>query len=389
MSIFEILQLLGWLAVGLLLIIFALTAGFDFGAGIVLPFMGKNDMERRAIVNTVGPTWDGNQVWLITAGGAIFAIWPRAYAASFSGFYLAFLAVLWALFLRPVSFEYRSKLHSQRWRTFWDWALFCGSIVPVLLMGVAVGNLFVGVPFQFDAASLRFFYGPTMSDAHAFANLLGLLNPFSLFCGIVAVVMMVMHGSAYLALRNEGAIHTRAKIMIRLSALLLIVLFAIGGFWIANISGMHWYASSGSPMLHPLTNNVLVSKGAWLQNYGLHPWMLIAPALGFLGALCAFFLSKKDHSVTTLIATGTSLFGVIATFGLSLFPFIMPSSIKPEQSLLVWNASSSQLSLTGILIAAVVMIPIIFYYTNFVYRKMWGRTKMSVERVQQEQHVLY
>ena len=389
MSIFEILQLLGWLAVGLLLIIFALTAGFDFGAGIVLPFMGKNDMERRAIVNTVGPTWDGNQVWLITAGGAIFAIWPRAYAASFSGFYLAFLVVLWALFLRPVSFEYRSKLHSQRWRTFWDWALFFGSIMPVLLMGVAVGNLFLGVPFQFDAISLRFFYGPTMSDAHAFTNLLGLVNPFALLCGIVAVVMVVMHGSAYLALRNEGVIHMRAKIMTRLSALLLIVLFAIGGFWIANINGMHWYASSGSPMLHPLTNNVLVSKGAWLQNYGLHPWMLIAPGLGFLGAFCAFFFSKKDHSITTLIATGVSSFGIIATFGLSLFPFIMPSSTNPEQSLLIWNASSSQLSLTGILIAAIIMIPCIFYYTNFVYRKMWGRAKMSVERVQQEQHVLY
>ena len=387
---FEIIQLLAWVAVGLILIIFSLTAGFDFGAGTLLPFIARNDDERRVVINTVGPTWDGNQVWLITAGGAIFAIWPRVYAASFSGFYIAFLLLLWSLFFRPVAFEYRSKLHAPKWRKFWDYALFLGSFTPALLIGVAVGNLFQGVPFQYDPVSLRFFYGTTMTDASGFVSLLGLLNPFALFCGLVSVLMMCLHGASYVALRTEGVICQRARRAIRGIAIVLIVLFAAGGVWIAYLPGYHW-TPMADPMMHPLTNHVIVRTGAWLDNFRGHLWMIIAPILVFVGAVMAIFLANSERRRLTFVASCLVVWGIVATFGLSMYPFLIPSSFKPAQSLLIWNASSSELSLLGILVVAVIILPIIFIYTAFVYRKLWGRgsIRMSEKTVQDNQHVLY
>lgn len=391
MSLFEILQLLGWVAVGLLLIVLALTAGFDFGAGALLPFIAKNDAERRTVINTVGPTWDGNQVWLITAGGAIFAIWPRVYAASFSGFYIAFLLLLWSLFFRPVAFEYRSKIASPAWKTTCDWALFVGSFIPALLIGVAVGNLLLGVPFQFDPITLRFFYGTQMADANGFSDLIGLLRPFALYCGVVSVVMMTMHAASYLALRTSGVILQRARTYVRVSAILLMVLFALGGLWVAYLPGYIYTPSAMSPMLHPLSSHVVVQTGAWLHNFHQHPWMLIAPVLVFVGGFLAVKTAKGGRPRTNFFASCLMVWGVVANFGLSMYPFLIPSSFKPAQSLLIWNSSSSQVSLMGILIVAVIMLPIIFMYTAFVYKKMWGRgkIKMSPELINEQKHTLY
>ncbi len=389
MDFMNILQLLGWATVGAVMILFALTGGFDFGAGILLPFVAKNDEERRVVVNTVGPTWDGNQVWLITAGGAIFAIWPRVYAASFSGFYFAFLMVLWALFLRPVSFEYRSKMPSQKWRSFWDWALFVGSLLPALLIGVAIGNLFLGVPFQYDPITLRFFYGSSMQDTNAMIDLFGLLRPFALFTGVVSVVMMIMHGASYLCMRTEGAVYARCKAAQRSAALVLIVLFAVGGLILMKMTGQHIIFSSDA-LNHPLNGVVTASQGGWLSNYNRYPFMILAPIAGFLGALGVRYFSKKRAVVRAFLASSLALIGVISTMGLSLYPFIMPSSNFPAQSLEVYNASSSQTSLMGILIVAVVMLPIIFVYTAFVYKKLWGRgERMSVERIRAEGQLFY
>lgn len=390
MDAFAILQILGWLVVGLVMTIFALTGGFDFGAGMLLPFIGKTDAERRVVLNTVGPTWDGNQVWLITAGGAIFAIWPRVYAASFSGLYFGFLLVLWALFFRPVAFEYRSKIKTAKWRNFWDWALFFGSFIPPLIVGVGIGNLFLGMPFQFDPISLRFFYGSSMTDASAISDLFALLQPFALLCGIVSILMMVMHGAAYLFLRTNGIIFERAKKIIQFSSLLLCVFFLLGGIWIATaITGYHWQAIA-SPMLEPLSNTVTTSLGGWLANYSSYPWMIIAPLLGFAGAILAYVFARKTQPLATFISSACSIFGIMATFGFSLFPFIMPSTVAPAQSLLVWNASSSQTSLIGILITAIIMLPIIFAYTAFVYRKLWGRNaRLSPEIIDKHTHEFY
>lgn len=388
MDLMSTLQFLGWATVGAVMILFALTGGFDFGAGILLPFIGKTNDERRVVVNTVGPTWDGNQVWLITAGGAIFAIWPRVYAASFSGLYFAFLAVLWALFLRPVAFEYRAKM-PEKWRNFWDWALFVGSFVPALLIGVAIGNFFLGLPFQYDPITLRFFYGDSMQDANALLGLFGLLRPFALFCGVVSVVMMIMQGSAYLAMRVAGPVYGRAKSVMCKSAILLMVLFALGGVWVHFMSGYHW-TSMANPMVNPLTNIVTQAQGDWLQNYNQYPILYLMPLLGFIAALLVIRFAKADRNLAAFIASSVSLTAIISTMGIALFPFIMPSENYPAQSLLVWNASSSQNSLMGILIVALIMVPIILGYTLFVYKKLWGRgERMSVEKITAESKVLY
>jgi cytochrome d ubiquinol oxidase subunit II len=390
MDMMSILQFLGWAVVGLVMILFALTGGFDFGAGILLPFLGRTDAERRVIINTVGPTWDGNQVWLITAGGAIFAIWPRVYAASFSGLYFAFLLVLWALFFRPVAFEYRSKIISQTWKSFWDWALFVGSFLPALLIGVAIGNFFLGLPFQYDPVTLRFFYGDKMADANALVGLFGLLRPFALFCGVVSVVMMVMQGSTYLALRTSGLIYDRARVSMKNSAWLLMLLFVIGGVWVFFLQGYSWTPGSDNALTHPLTNQVSMGQGFWLNNYRHYPALWIFPVLGFLGAFGVIASAKLEKSLVAFISSSIALTGVILTMGVALFPFIMPSSNFPAQSLLVWNASSSMRSLLGIEIVGIIMVPIILVYTLFVYKKLWGRgSRMSVERIEAESKNLY
>ena len=194
------LKLIWWLLVGVLLVGFAIMDGHDMGVGTLLPFVGKNDTERRVIINTVGPHWDGNQVWFITGGGAIFAAWPLVYATAFSGFYWAMLAVLWALFFRPVGFDYRSKIDNPTWRQTWDWGLFIGGAVPPLIFGVAFGNLFQGVPFSFDDHLVSTYSG----------SFWALLNPFALLCGVVSTAMITFHGAIYLAHRTQGEIQWRA-----------------------------------------------------------------------------------------------------------------------------------------------------------------------------------
>ncbi|WP_440683635.1 cytochrome d ubiquinol oxidase subunit II [Cysteiniphilum halobium] len=398
MDLYSVIQLLSWLAVGLIMFLTAATMCFDFGAGILVRFVGKNDNEKRAIINIVAPTWDGNQVWLITAGAGLFAIWPRVYAGSFSGMYLGVLIVLWGLFLRPVAFEYRHKIESTKWTGFWDWMLCLGSLIPILIIGVAIGNLFLGLPFQFDPHSLRFYYGETkeLVQEPAFISLIGLLRPFALLIGIFAVIMSIMHGASYCAMRTSGVLLDRFVKIQKVSAWLFIILFAIGGIWLIFIPGFHWQLASdlstySQAINHPLTGGVVtVTQGGWWRNYGNHIWMLIAPVLGFVGAIMVLHFAKKSNPLLAFSASVIACFGAVFTLGFSLFPFIMPSSIEPMQSMVFWNSSSSLISLIGILIVAVIMLPIIFIYTTFVYKKMWGRgTKMTAQEIEQRSHELY
>src|SRR5258708_851914 len=222
------LRLVWWGLLGVLLIGFAVTDGFDMGVGALLPFVAKTDTERRVAINTIGPVWEGNQVWFILGGGAIFAAWPALYALSFSGFYLAMFLVLFALILRPVGFKYRSKRKSIAWRRNWDWALFVGGAVPALIFGVAVGNALEVVPFN-SPADLRPFYEGT---------LFGLLNPLALYCGLVSLAMLVMQGAAWLSFKGEGPVADRAGAFGLKAALATAILFAfgrllcwLGAFW--------------------------------------------------------------------------------------------------------------------------------------------------------------
>ncbi len=362
---YEILRVIWWLLLGVLLIGFAVMDGFDLGVATLLPFVGREDTERRVVINTIGPVWEGNQVWLILGGGAIFAAWPPLYAVSFSGFYLAMFAILFALILRPVGFKYRSKRESTTWRSAWDWALFVGGLVPALVMGVAVGNVLQGVPFHLTD-DLRIFYDGT--------TLFELLNPYGLLAGILSVSMLVMHGAGWLTLKTSGAVNARARRIGMVAAILTVVLFAVGGVWLTAIDGYR-FTSAIDPAgpSNPLYKTVEVASGVWFQNYAAHPWMTVAPALGFLGALGSLlaFAAKKDGA--PWLMSSVSILGIVSTVGLSMFPFILPSSVDPRSSLTVWDASSSHMTLFIMLVCAVIFVPIIIAYTSFVYRVLWGK----------------
>lgn len=362
---YEVLRLIWWALLGVLLIGFALTDGFDLGTAALLPFVGRTDEERRMVINTVGPTWEGNQVWFILGGGAIFAAWPFVYAVSFSGFYLAMFLVLAALILRPVGFKYRSKRPDAAWRSRWDWALFLGGFVPALVFGVAVGNVLLGAPFRLDS-DLRSFYEGT---------LLGLFTPFSLVAGLLSVAMLVLHGAGWLSLKAEGVVVERAQRFGTAAAILAIVLFAVGGAFVAY--GDMGYRLVGAVDPNGPSNPHLIqtvkAPGAWLSNYATYPWMLAAPLLGFLGPVLALIGIRGRNG--TLVFAGSSLanVGIIATVGLSMFPFILPSAIDPASSLTAWNASSSHLTLFIMLVCTLVFLPVVLAYTAWVYKVMFGR----------------
>jgi cytochrome d ubiquinol oxidase subunit II len=361
---YEILRLIWWLFLGVLLIGFAIMDGFDLGVATLLPFVGRTDTERRVAINTVGPVWDGNQVWLLLGGGAIFAAFPPIYATAFSGFYIAMFLVLATLILRPVGFEFRNKIQDTRWRTFWDYALFAGGLVPSLVFGVAFGNLLQGVPFRIDS-DLRVLYEG--------GGLFELLNPFGLLCGLVSLGMLSTHGAVYLTVKAEGPVKERAAAYIRIGALATVVLFVLGGIWVSFVSG---YAitspvAAGGPS-NPLLKTVALVPGLWLHNYTVYKWMMLAPALGIAGPLLTLLLTMARRHGLAFITSGIGIFGIISTAGVSMFPMLMPSSIMPAASLTVWDATSSHLTLFVMLIATLIFLPIILIYTSIVFRILKG-----------------
>jgi cytochrome d ubiquinol oxidase subunit II len=362
---YETLRLIWWLLLGVLLIGFAVTDGFDLGVGMLLPFVARTDTERRVAINTIGPVWEGNQVWLILGGGAVFAAWPPLYAVSFSGFYLAMFAILLALILRPVAFKYRSKRESARWRGNWDLALFIGGFVPSLIFGVAVGNVLQGVPFRFDPADMRIFYE---------GSFIALLNPYALLCGLLSVAMLSMHGASWLVLKSSGPVAERARGYGSIAAILVIVLFALGGVFLAL--GVNGYTISSAIVTDGPSNPLLKTaahEGSWLANYGTYPWMMIAPVAGFAGAVATLIAIRARLEIGTLLFSKLSIFGIISTVGVSMFPFILPSSLDPKSSLTVWDASSSHLTLFIMLVVTSIFLPIILAYTAWVYKVLWGK----------------
>lgn len=376
---YETLKMIWWLFVGVLLIGFAITDGFDLGVGVLLPFLGKNDDERRVIINSVGATWEGNQTWFITAGGALFAAWPLVYAAAFSGMYFALILTLFALFFRPVGFDYRSKVTDVRWRSAWDWGLFAGGFVPALIFGVAFGNLLQGVPFSFDQ-DMRITYS---------GSFWALLNPFAILAGVVSVSMLVMHGAVYLQIRTVGVIEKRAIQAVRTAALVLIATFATAGFWV--ISGIPGYKiitiASTNLALTPFDKQVEVAAGAWMTNFNAHPILWLAPALGFSGAFLTLVMSAVKQAVVAFVTSSIALAGVILTAGIAMFPFIMPSSSDPRSSLTIWDAVSSHSTLQIMFWMVVIFLPIIVAYTSWVYRVLRG--KITVEGIRANDHNVY
>jgi cytochrome d ubiquinol oxidase subunit II len=375
---YELLRIIWWILLGVLLIGFAIMDGFDLGVGILLPFVAKNDSEKRIVINSVGPVWDGNQVWFILGGGAIFAAWPHIYAVSFSGFYFAMLLVLLALILRPVGFDFRSKIDNPIWRNFWDICLFIAGLVPSLVFGVAIGNVLMGVDFSFNEFmvidnQIKFF---------------SLFTPFSLLCGILSVVILTTQGACYLAIKTENEIQMRVIKLLKILPIIAIILYAIGGYFISTMDGYQLLSPAKSlGDSNPLNKQVTRIIGGWLNNYNQHPYFIIAPLLGFLGAIFVVVFAILKQYGKAFISSSLSILGIIASVGLSMFPFILPSSLNPNASLLVWDASSSYHTLVVMLIAVIIFMPLILLYTSWVFHVLRG--KVTKEDVKKNSNFLY
>jgi cytochrome d ubiquinol oxidase subunit II len=376
---YETLKLIWWLLVGVLLVGFAVMDGHDMGVGTLLPFVGRTDLERRAVINTVAPHWEGNQVWFVTAGGAIFAAWPLVYATAFSGFYWAMMAALWALFFRPVGFTYRSKIHNATWRSTWDWGLFIGGAVPPIIFGVAFGNLLLGVPFHFNDLMMSTYTG----------SFWALLNPFALLAGGVSLGMITFQGANYLMMRTEGDIYRRARTASMLAGALTLVLFALAGVWVA--SGIDGYVITsvidGNSQPDPLFKTVAIKEGAWMLNYNRYDWVIAVPVLAFIGLGLGVVFAQLKKAGLAFWSSSLGCAGIIGTAGVSMFPFIMPSSTDPRSSLTAYDAVSSPLTLGLMLGATVIFLPLIAMYTSWAYKVMWG--KVTTEFVAANDKTVY
>ena len=361
---YETLKLIWWLLVGVLLTGFTIMDGHDMGVGTLLPLLGKDDTERRVMINTIAPHWDGNQVWFITAGGAIFAAWPFVYATAFSGMYWALLLVLFALFFRPVGFEYRSKLPDPTWRKSWDWGIFAGSAVPALVFGVAFGNLFLGVPFRLDDTMRSFYSG----------SFWALLNPFALLFGVVSLTLITLQGATFLSHRTDGDLQARVKKTASLLAIVLMVAFSLGGFWVSRIDG-YVIQSIGDVggVLSPLMKEVGRAPGAWFANYDKMPILWLIPALAYVGGVVVLLALRAGWTLLAFIGSSLACVSVILTAGVALFPFVLPSSEMPKASLTAWDATSSHFTLNVMLWVALIFTPIVVAYTGWAYRVMSGK----------------
>jgi cytochrome d ubiquinol oxidase, subunit II len=375
---YEFLRFIWWVLVVVLLIGFSVTDGFDMGVTSLLPFAGKKEVEKRIMINTIAPHWDGNQVWLLTAGGAVFAAWPIVYSVAFSGFYIALFLVLAALFFRPIGFEYRAKIDNPTWRAIWDWGLFAGGAVPALVFGVAFGNLLQGVPFEFNEIGQVTYTG----------SFFALLNPFALLCGVLSLTMLVTHGANWLQMKTTAALRDRVSSISQIGAGVTIITFVLAGVWlyfkdgyVVNSAIDHFAASS------PVGKNVSVETAAWFKNFAEMPILWIFPVLAVISALFNVVTSKANRCGFAFFFSSLTMAGIIITAAVSMFPFVMPSSSKPGESLLMWNATSSELTLTIMFFLALIFVVISLAYTIWSYYKMFGRIDESF--IEEHKHTAY
>jgi len=375
---YEFLRFAWWILVCVLLIGFAITDGFDMGVLNLLPFTGKKEVEKRIMINTIAPHWDGNQVWLLTAGGAMFAAWPTVYATSFSGFFIAMILVLAALFFRPVGFEYRAKIDSPTWRKAWDFGLFIGGFVPSLVFGVAFGNLLQGVPFEFNELQQPQYTGTFFE----------LLNPFALLCGVISFTMLTTHGANWLQMKTTAELRERARTISQVGAFATLIMFVFAGVWLFFKDGfvVTSVIDHNAPS-NPIGKEVAVQAGAWFNNYKEMPILWLFPVLAVGSALLNIVFSKANRCGFAFLFSALTMAGVILTATIAMFPFVLPSISNPGMSLLMWDATSSKLTLTLMFFLALFFVVILLSYTIWAYYKMFGRIDSSF--IEENKNSLY
>ena len=374
---YDTLRIIWWLLLGVLLALFAVMDGADIGVAMLLPVVAKTDDEKRVLYNVIGPVWEGNQVWLILGGGAIFAAWPVLYAMAFSGFYLAMLLLLVALIVRPVAIKYRSKMESQQWRNRWDTIWCLSGLISALVFGVAVGNVLLGVPFGFDPATLRPLYS---------GSFFGLFTPFALLTGVVSIVLLAFQGAVVLSWKTNGPVAQRAVRSARITGLLMLLLFIGAGVWVATGLEGQVITSVIEPgaFSNPLSKTVEVTQaGGWMLNFSLYSWMWLAPMIAVLTALVAIALVSRG-SLFAVFCSSVSVIAVVLTFGFALFPFLLPSSSQPDAGLTIYDASASHLTLWVMLLVTCIFLPMIIAYTSWVYSVMRG--KVTTDSVHNAPH---
>ncbi len=385
---FVTLKLIWWVLIGLVLILYATTAGFDFGVTLMLPFTRRhqdfesNDRERRVMLNTIAPTWDGNQTWLVFAGGALFVIWPVVYAATFSGMYALMLLILWAFFLRPPGFDYRGKLPSPQWRKFWDFALFVSALLPVFAFGLAIGNLFVGLPISFDPIMMRSFYNGNFGD---------LLNLFGVVCALAALLMCLMQGAAHLNRRTSGDLQQHFRHLQRLFGVTLLLVLTLAGVLLATqVQGYHLVSESITPDRLPFQQEVTRIPGGWFLGMMAHPWKWIPVAIAYLGIVLSLGFAGVGRGGLSFWCSSLGVSGIVAMFGSTLFPFVIPSSSSFQDSLTIWNATSADYTLNAMLWVGAVVLLIIFIYKFLGYHALWRQKgHLTTQDVEENNHTFY
>lgn len=360
----EILRLIWWAILGLLLIFFTVFDGFDMGAAMLIRIVGKTDEQRRIIINSVGPVWESNQVWLILGGGASFAAWPLVYSVSFSGLYFAFILALFAIIIRPVGFKFRSKVSNPTWRGIWDWSLGIGGFIAPFVFGVLFGNLLLGLPFSFDEDIRMTYHG----------SFFQLFTPFPLLCGLLGVMMALMQGATYLNIRTEDAVQRRINNAGLFSTLFVFILFGLGGLYIYNYVPAYEYASpviTNGPSVPTLKE--IAKTGSWLSNANQYPILYTFPFACAFGLIVTFFGILAKRKYIPFLGSSLAIIGILGTVGTSMFPFLIPSSYNPSHSLTVWDASSSRLTLFIMLLSVIIFLPIILIYVSWVYKIIGGK----------------
>ncbi len=334
----ETLQVTWFILVGVLIIGYAILDGFDLGVGVLYLFNRKEE-DRRVSLNAIGPVWDGNEVWLLTAGGALFAAFPPVYATVFSGFYLALMLLLVALIARAVSMEFRGKVDSPGWRRLWDWCFGIGSFLPALLLGVAFGNILKGVPIDIDGS-----YQGTF---------LGLLHPYALLIGVLCLVVFTMHGAVYLALKSEGDLRDRMAKTATALWIAVVALYAAATFASTFVSPFLFFTILRDPIF----------------------WVIFVLLLASILLIPVWLKSKKFFAA--FLSSSMTIATMIALSALSLFPRLVPSTISDDYSLNIFQHSSSQLTLTVMLVIALIGMPIVIFYTIMVYRVFKGKVSIG------------